>query len=149
MTITREWEGAAGLEQEQEADQNFPVPIPVRIVRTEAEITSPAKASCMTWPINTFANMPAAGLTPICPHRYHRYKAKLWCVPGAGATAVVLNTKRDPLAQSSPQGATFTFPTTPVPFALPDYEAEEALYAMSIGGPVTIAVIDQGYSNVQ
>lgn len=148
MTITRDWEGAAGLEQEQGADQNFPIPIPVRIIREENEQIPPEFANCMTWTVPTFAN---TALKPIvlCPHRYHRFKAQFWIIPGATSTGLVLNTKVDALMQPNPQGATFQWTAGAQPFAIPPYEAQRALYAVALTAAVIVSVIDQAYGNVQ
>lgn len=151
MTIQQDWV-EQGRDYEEHgvnaADWSEPQPIPVKVARDENEQISPEFANCMTWPVTTFANTPIKP-TQICPHRYHRYKAKLWCIPGTGATGVILNSKPDALMQPNPQGATFTFPASPVPFALPEYDAQRPLYAMAIGGPVTISVIDEAYGTVQ
>jgi hypothetical protein len=120
------YEGAAVLEQ----------PIPVVSI---TENYAPEYGSCMTWSIpQTTAGTPVQILT----RRTRRAQAKLFITAMGGATSVVLNSRIDPLQGATPQGATFI-----AAGRLPDWENQQPLYAIAVGGgPVSITVFDDTYA---
>jgi len=97
----------------------------------------------MTWVAGqSGTGQPAQLLT----RRIRRRKAKiLVCVMG-GATSIVFNSKLDPLTNPLPQGFTVTTPTS-LPFLLPEWENQQPLYAIGVGGTPTISVIDEAYED--
>lgn len=117
--------------------------IPVHVVATDSERVAPQYASCMTYPIPQAgtANGTLPCYTQILPRRQNRYKAKFQVVLDSGATAVIVNSNEAPLTNPTPQGGTFTI--------LPEWESEQPLYAVAIGGTATISVIDETYGQQQ
>jgi len=130
------------LEQEQGPEQWFPNPVPVTVVETVTKQLAPDSTA---W--NTF-NVPAApAYIQICPHRYNRYKAK-FNVNIPATTTLLLAKTQDPLSSGST--ALWSMTNTSVPGTIPDYDGMQPLYASFTGtGPVTIAVMDEGFKPVQ
>jgi hypothetical protein len=131
-----------GEQYTEEGPQEYPgaafevQPVPVYSLTEES---APEFGSCMTWsiPQNT-AGLPVQMLN----RRTRRAQAKLFITAMGGATSVVLNSKLDPLQGANPQGAIFL-----AVGRLPDWETQQPLYAIAIGGgPVTIAVFDDSYA---
>lgn len=118
------------------------VPVPVRVLNLSefSEKYTPEFGSTNTYavPQNTGQNQPVQ----ILPRRTRREKA--WIIVEAlanGATAVWINSKLDPLTNPTPTGIQITA----VPFTLP-WENQQPCYAIAVGGgPVNVAVLDQGY----
>jgi len=132
---------AAGEGQVQ-SDQNFPV-VPVKVVFDENEQIPPEFAAWSTWPIQVAGNGQA---TQLCPRRYHRYKAKMTVtIPTGGATVTIAN-KPDPLSTSNPQGWQLTY--TAGIFTLPEYDAQQPVYAVASVAGVIISVLDESYGTV-
>lgn len=126
-------------QDEEPIDRGFAQkPIPVKIAFNETERVAPEAAAHMTWQLT--AGQPIR----ICPHAYHRYKAKFNVIyPATGfATGIMLNKLQDPLTGTNPQGSLWGN-------TLPDYEGQQPLYAVAIGGAATISVIDMTYKVVQ
>lgn len=111
-------------------------PIPVKEM---TESAAPEYGACMTWPIpQTTAGTPVQILT----RRLRRHKAKLIVTALGGATSVVFNSVIDRLQGATPQG----FTVSVVGF-LPDWESQQPLYAIAIGGgPASISVLDETYA---
>jgi hypothetical protein len=124
----QEYPGATHLEQ----------PIPVVSL---TENLAPEYGACMTWSVpqaGVGTNQPVQLLT----RRIRRSQAKLFITALGGATSVVLNSKLDPLQGLTPQGAVFL-----TIGRLPDWENQQPLWAIALGGgPVTIAVFDDSYA---
>lgn len=103
-----------------------------------SERAAPEYGACMTWVI------PAAGVgqpVQILTRRRKRSKAKLLLVQLTGATAVVVNAVIDRVQGTSPQGFTIM---AVGPF--PDWESQQPLYAIAIGGTALISLWDESYS---
>jgi hypothetical protein len=138
VSIEQGWEDA-DQSQDQGAPTWFPEAIPVKVIATETG--------------NSFgiAQAPqvggtgAAQPTQICPHRYHRYKAKfVFNIPAA--TTVYIARVQDYL-MSGAYGNAFALTTSQ---NLPDYDGQQAVYAVYTGtGPVTVSVMDEGFKEVQ
>lgn len=123
-------------------------PVKVHIVATETENVSPQLCIHSTVPIPQ-AGVAIAGSTQpnvarVLTHNYHRYKAKMQIMPGAGCTAIVTSYKMDSLTNPTPSGATF-FCTAATPFFLPDYDAQRPMYMVALGGPASVSVWDEAY----
>jgi hypothetical protein len=147
MTIDRNWE-AADSEQEQAPAEWFPNPIPVKITETLTETVAPESTAWLFWNVAqgpTLAGGGAVQPTQLCPHRYHRYKAKfVFNIPAA--TTVYIAKTPDPL-MSGALGTTYQLITGQ---QMPDYDGQQAVYAVYLGtGPVTVSVMDEGYKEVQ
>lgn len=126
-----------------ESQYEGPKPIDVRVVYTESENVAAEFTALQTWPV------PLAGSgqpVQVCPHRYHRYKAKFTLTVPA-ATTLYLATKPDPLNVAVP--SVFQYAIGPGQ-SVPDYEGQQPLYAVFTGtGPVNISVMDMSYGKVQ
>jgi hypothetical protein len=112
----------------------------VKIVGSEVENVSPAFTSCMTWAI------PQAGTfvpIQILPRRYKRHKARMQLQALTGATAVMFNSNYDALTLPNPQGFTSLAIGN-----LPDWEGQQPLYAIAIGGTATVSIFDESYGEV-
>ena len=110
--------------------------IPVTI---ETNNAAPEYGACMTWTI------PQAGTgqpIQILTRRLRRFKAKLIVTTLSGATSVVFNSVIDRVQGAVPQGLT----VTAVGF-LPDWESQQPLYAIAIGGTATITILDESYAD--
>jgi hypothetical protein len=112
----------------------------VKIVGSEVENISPAFTSCMTWGIpQSGANVPVQ----ILPRRYKRHKARMQLQALMGATSVVFNSNYDALTLAVPQGF-----TSLAAGALPDWEGQQPLYAIAVGGTATVSIFDESYGEV-
>ena len=148
MTMPYEDEEGAYQEQVQGPDEWSHIhPIPVRIVRTETLKVAPAFSSWTTYTIT-----PAiAGVVPqpvmICPHRYHREKAKfLVTFAAASSSKLYLARTQDYLSSAAVANA---FVVSLGQF-IPEYEGQQPIWAIVIGpDPVIVSVLDQGYGTVQ
>jgi hypothetical protein len=111
---------------------------PVRVTEV-SERAAPEYGSCMTWPIpQTTTGTPVL----ILNRRLRRHKAKLNITALGGATSVVFNSVIDRLQGATPQGYTIS-----VVGVLPDWESQQPLYAIAVGGgPASISVIDESYA---
>jgi len=111
---------------------------PIRVVEV-SQRAAPEYGACMTWPIpQTTAGTPVQILT----RRLRRHKAKLTITALGGATSVVFNSVIDRLQGATPQGFTAI-----VVGNLPDWESQQPLYAIAIGGgPASISVLDETYA---
>jgi hypothetical protein len=126
----------------EDAPQSYPAeswggqPIPVTV---ETDQAAPEYGACMTWTI------PQAGTgqpIQILTRRLRRFKAKLIVITLSGATSVVFNSVIDRVQGAAPQG----FTVTAVGF-LPDWESQQPLYAIAIGGTATISILDESYAD--
>jgi hypothetical protein len=127
MTIESGWENADD-EQEQNATTWFPEAIPVRITETLTENVAPEATSWLIFPIAQAPQASGTGAsqpTQLCPHRYHRHKAKFVCnIPGG--TTVYLSRVVDYLMS----GALANLFQVTGGQQLPDYDGQQALYAV-------------------
>jgi hypothetical protein len=147
MSIERGWEDA-DQEQEQNATTWFPEAIPVKITETLTENVAPEATSWNSYSIAQAPQLAGTGgtqPTQLCPHRYHRYKAKfIFNIPAA--TTVYIARVPDYL-MSGAFGNAFALTTGQ---NLPDYDGQQAMYAIYTGtGPVTVSVMDEGFKEVQ
>jgi hypothetical protein len=142
MTTPYEWSGATDIEQEQSAEEWIPKPVPVIVHDVTSKNLAPDSTA---W--NTF-NIPLVpNYIQICPHRYQRYKAKFNIIIPAATTLLLAKT---PDAFSSGSSVVWSMTNASVPGTIPDYDGMQALYAAFTGtGPVTIAVMDEGFKPVQ
>jgi hypothetical protein len=106
---------------------------------------APEYGACMTWPVGQAGTAPQA--TQVLQRRIKRFKAKLSVTAVSGATAIVINSKADALNGNpgNPQGATY-FVAAGANFNLPDWESQQPLYAIAIGGTLNLTVIDEAYA---
>lgn len=110
-------------------------PIPVVTV---GERVAPNYGSCMTWLI------PQAGVgqpVQILTRRLRRHKAKLILVSLTGATQVIFNAVIDRVQGITPQGFTMI-----AAGPMPDWESQQPLYAIAIGGTALISLWDESYA---
>jgi hypothetical protein len=110
--------------------------IPVTI---ETDNAAPEYGGCLTWVV------PQAGVgtpIPIFNRRLRRFKGKLSVVALGGATSVVFNSVIDRLQGATPQGYTVL-----AVGALPDWESQQPLYAIGVGGTPTVSCIDESYAD--
>jgi hypothetical protein len=119
------YEGATHLEQ----------PIPVVSV---TENFCAEFGACMTWPVGQAGVAPP---TQILTRRTRRSQAKITITALSGATSVVFNSKLDPLTNPTPTGATYL-----AAGRLPDWESQQPLYAIAIGGTATVVIQDETYA---
>jgi hypothetical protein len=109
-------------------------PVPVYSL---TENYAPEFGSCMTWPIGQAGiNQP----TQVLPRRTRRAQAKVILAALTGATAVVFNSKQEQLMGTNPQGIIVT-----VVGRFPDWENQQPLYAIAIGGTATVTTLDETY----
>lgn len=101
-------------------------PLHVKVVATANEEVAPEHAALTTFPL------PLAGTAnpvQICPHRYHRMKAKFQCLVGLGYTVWLAH---KPDALSTPTPATTNYQVVNG-MSLPDYDGQQPLYAVYTG----------------
>lgn len=116
--------------------------IPVRIVSQPQERESPEFGAWFTVTIGQLGQVSASPYcTQILQRRYRRFKAKFGPCTFTGATSVVFASKPDQLTIPVPQG--WIMGTTGL--VLPDYDAEQPLYAIAVGGTATLPVLDESY----
>jgi hypothetical protein len=127
MTIEQGWENADDA-QDQGAPTWFPQPIPVKIVEALTENVAPESTSWLVFPIAAAPQLSGGGSnqpTQLCPHRYHRYKAKFVCnIPG-GYTVYVSR-----VVDYLMSGALANQFQLINGQNLPDYDGQQALYAV-------------------
>jgi hypothetical protein len=147
MSIEQGWEDA-DQQQDQGAPTWFPEAIPVKVMATETENVAPEATSWNSFGIAQApqqAGTGAAQPTQICPHRYHRYKAKFVFNIPAGTTVYIARVQD--YLMSGAYGNAFALITGQ---NLPDYDGQQAVYAVYTGtGPVTVSVMDEGFKEVQ
>ena len=147
MTIEQGWEDADS-QQDQGAPTWFPEAIPVRITETLSENVAPEATSWNSYTVAAAPNAAGTGAqapTQLCPHRYHRYKAKF--VFNIPATTTVYIARVQDSLMSNAFGNAFQLTTGQ---NLPDYDGQQAVYAVFTGtGPVTVSVMDEGFKEVQ
>lgn len=155
MTIEQGWEDAY-YDQNEAPDQWAELqPVPVEIRRTETENVAPESTS---WMFYNIPLAPAVGGTgtlqpaQICTHKYHRYKAKMvWTVP---ANCIIYLDRVADRLMSGALGTTFqiqvgaTAVTTSTQL-LPDYDGQQALYAVASVAGATCSVMDESFKQVQ
>jgi hypothetical protein len=140
--IPYEWSATPEIEQEQSAETVQSKPVPVEIVNTVSKNLAPDSTAWNTFPIPQAPNS-----VQICPHRYQRYKAKFNVTIAANTTLLLAKTQD---ALSTGSSVLWSMTSTSVPGTIPDYDGMQALYAAFTGtGPVTIAVMDEGFKPVQ
>ena len=108
------------------------------LVASKTENLAPEFGSCMTWVV------PQNGVgtaIPILNRRLRRTTGAVSIVALGGATAVIFNSRQDSLNGANPSGATFLAVGTRVI----EWENQQALYAIGIGGTPTLTVIDESY----
>lgn len=137
-----------------ETDTDFPLqahevnPWPAEPLKTVNvnERDAPDYGSCMTWPVGQAGV--ATAPTQLLPRRIRRYKGKMWVTnpTGGTATAIVINSKQDPLTNPNPSGATYQLAAAPSSLELPDWDSQQPVYAIAIGGAITVSVIDEAYA---
>lgn len=85
-------------------------------------------------------------VTQILQRCYRRYKAKFGpCTFGTGCTAVWFNNDPSKLLSSPTVPNGWQMSTTGL--VLPDYDAQQPLYAIAIGGIATLPALDESYGN--
>lgn len=110
-------------------------PIPVTV---HSSRVAPDYGACMTWVI------PAAGVgqpVQILTRRLRRHKAKLLLVSLTGATSVVFNAVIDRVQGITPQGFTMI-----AAGPMPEWESQQPLYAIAVGGTALVSLWDESYS---
>jgi hypothetical protein len=143
-----EFEEGAGLAQQQGPDEWSHIqPIPVRVMFNETEVLAPAFSSWTSFVIQPFGSGQAVRPTRICPHRYHREKAKFLVTFAAASTSkLYLARTEDYLSSLSVANA---FLVT-LGQNIPEYEGQQPVYAIVVGpDPITVSVLDQGHGEVQ
>lgn len=154
--LEEQWVHAAEQQDEGAAPWAEMQPIPVHIKRTEVEQTAPAGASLISVQIPLIPALAGTGgVQPatLCPHNYHRYKAKFtWTIP-ANCTIYVATVK-DHLTSGAVAnlaqiivGATAI--TTSQSGLFPDWECAKPLYAMATVAGAQCSVVDENYKVVQ
>ena len=113
---------------------------PIAIVDV-SERHPPELCSTNTWTIPaTTAGTPVQ----ILQRTKKRFKAKITITVAGGATSLVFNPIIDRLQGTSPQG--MSFPTTVTPYNIPDWERQQPLYVIAVGGgPAQVTVQDERY----
>lgn len=116
-------------------------PVEPLVIKDVGKREAPQYGACMTW------NIPQSGIganqpVSILQRRRTRSKGSVSIVALTGATAVMFNAKMDPLTGLNPQGATFVAIGTRVL----EWESQQPLYAIAIGGTATVTVIDEAYA---
>lgn len=127
---------------------------PVRVEFEQTQRVAPETASWSFFQVSIALAVGGTGSfqpTQICPHRYHRYKAKfLWTIPAN--TTVYLDRVPDRL-MSGALGTTFQVTTGATGLVsasvLPDYDGQQPLYAVATNAGVTVSVMDESYKAVQ
>lgn len=147
MTIEQGWEDSYE-ETDQEVPDEFHEIKPVKVEFEETQRVAPESTSWMTWNITLIGSGPP---TQICTHKYHRYKAKfLWTIPAN--TTVYIDRVQDRLT-SGALGTTFTITTGAAGIqsavVLPEYDGQQAIYAIATQPGVSVAVMDEAYKAVQ
>lgn len=142
MTVPYDFE-EAGREDDQGPERWSEVdPIPVKVMFNEVEVVAPAFTAWTSFTIQ-------AGSIPvkICPHRYHREKARFLVTFAAASTSKLYIARvQDYLSSLSVANA---FLVT-LGQNIPDYEGQQQVFAIVIGpDPVTVSVMDMGHGEVQ
>lgn len=124
----------------QEAPQEYQEDVwpaaPLRVIPLSSR-EAPEYGASMTWLI------PQAGIAQpvqILTRRVRRHKAKLILIQLTGATSVIFNAVIDRVQGTAPQG--FTMLAVGV---MPDWESQQPLYAIAIGGTAQVSVWDESY----
>lgn len=146
----------AGQQQDESPDQWANMrPIPVEIKRTESERISPEAVALFSITVPLLPALAGTGgVQPaiLCPHNYHRYKAKfIWTVPAN--TIIYIATNRDTLT-SMALGFTYQIIVGATAIAnssqlMPEYDCQKPLYVMANNAGVQVSIMDESYKVVQ
>jgi len=125
---------------------------PVRIVKTTEELTN-LGVEFGAWSTVT---VPQIGtntgtLAPILARRPSRLEARIMIPPqSAGATSIVLAHRQDYVSNpANPQGGIIPAPAAGGnPFSI-TYKSQQPVFAVGIGGPATIIVLDEAQAVAQ
>jgi hypothetical protein len=110
---------------------------PIRVAEV-SQRAAPEYGATMTWLIPQIS---AGTPVQILTRRLRRHKAKLTVTALGGATSLVFSAIIDRLQGAVPQGFTWVGTGN-----LPDWESQQPLYAIAVGGgPASISVIDESY----
>ena len=155
MTIESGWENAPE-DQEQGPDTwGNTEPIPVIIHGSMSERVAPEAVSLLTLQIPVAINVAGTGTgqpAQLCPHAYHRYKAKFtWTVP-ANCTIYVAKTREALMSGSLANAFSIVVGATAVTqstLLMPEYDGQPALYAVASIAGAQVSVMDETYKTVQ
>jgi hypothetical protein len=136
---------------EQDAEEEV-IGIPVRLVSEPRTRRSPEFAGWVTYTIQQAGTMTVAPYcTQLLQRRYQRYKAKFSpCTWNAGTTSVLFSSQPAGLSNPNLSAAIVTgWVMTATGLTLPDYDAEQPLYAIAIGGTATLSILDETYGDTR
>lgn len=150
MTIQQDWEEADEYQEQDPSsyreNQNVR---PVKVEFAETQNVAPESTAWMTWQVAVLGvnTQPSQ----ICTHKYHRHKAKfLWTIPAN--TTVYIDRVPDRLT-SNALATTFTITTGATGLqsasVLPEYDGQQAVYAIANNPGVSVSVMDESYKKVQ
>lgn len=146
MTLDYSWQERADQDNTMPVQGETPEhPVHVKVTDTQSQRVAPEYTA---WQTMSVVQAGTGVATQICPHRYHRYKAKMmWTIPAS--TVVYLDNKPDALSGPTPPPSVAQL-TGPITAWMPDYDGQQALYAVYTGtGPVAVTVMDESYGTVQ
>jgi hypothetical protein len=137
-------------EEEEQAQEVYGVePVPVHITGSDTRRESPEFAGWTTVTIQPAPVTQSPYCTQILNRAINRYKAKMVLNPQTGCTGVWFNGRPDSLGSANPQGYFYNTTTITENMSLPDYDGQPPLYAVAIGGPCLISVLDERFGNPQ
>lgn len=150
MTVEQGWqESYAGADNEPVAGDDFHRIKPVKVEFTQDIRVAPDSTAWTAFSIAVLGQ--ATEPTQVCPHKYHRYKAK-FLFTGPAAAVIYVARNRDQLT-SGALGTTYSITigaggATSQPL-MQEYDGQQAVYmAASVAG-VSVSVMDEGYKPVQ
>lgn len=150
MSIEQSWEDASYEQVQAPDDWSELSPIPVRVEHTDSERVAPEMGALTSWQIAVIGV--SAQPTQLCPHRYHRYKAKFtWTIPAncivyISTDASKLMSNAFGLAYQIITGAAAIVNSTVI---MPEWDCQKPLYAIATVAGAQCSVMDEGYNVVQ
>jgi hypothetical protein len=151
MSIEQGWEESYNRTENDPGTLEYDKIRPVKVEFEESIRVAPESTSWMSWPVGVIGISGTSRPTQVCPHRYHRYKAKfVWSVP-ANTTIYVARTEDALMSQAF--GTAFTIQVGAGGFVggglMPEYDGQQPVYMMASQAGVVVSVMDEGYKPVQ
>jgi hypothetical protein len=158
VSIEQGWEEASDEQVQEPEGWSQKHPIQVEIANSQVQEVAPEATAWSNLAIpqvpvvaGTGASQPAQ----LCPHAYHRYKAKfLWFIPSTVTlpVTVYLSKNKDVLMGGSTANVYQFTVTTAIANSfplVPDYDGQQPLYAMASQPGTTVSVMDEIFKRVQ
>lgn len=151
MSIERAWEESYNRTENDPGTLEYDRIRPVKVEFEQTERVAPDSTSWLQFGIAFLGSGGSLQPTQVCPHRYHRYKAKFLFT---GPAAAIIYVARIPdTLMSGALGTTFSITigaggAVSAPL-MQEYDGQQPVYMIASVTGVSVSVMDEGYKPVQ